>query len=134
MKLITHNSHLNALPASELKTYITRRFSQLSDDSDEPPTIILMEPTDDPRSPEFQFLGPQGLLSELYDEYQPRETGFSYCFEWVSHQPDLHIYEVLHLEFDMGAWLIIPETVTVAHPDLLWVLTTQPLSEPQPLY
>ena len=121
MQLITHNSHLNSIPASDLMTYITHRFNQISEDSDVPPTIILLEPTDELRSLEFQFIGPQGMVSDLLDEIQPGEEGFTHCFEWVSHDENLKIYEALHLEFDMGTWLIIPEAVTLAHPDLLWV-------------
>lgn len=75
MKLITHNSHMDTRPASDFKFYITRRFSQLSEDSDVPPTMILLEPTDDLRSPEFQFIGPQGMFSDLLDENLPGEEG-----------------------------------------------------------
>ena len=32
MQLITHQSHLDALPASDLKTHIQLRFDQLSED------------------------------------------------------------------------------------------------------
>ena len=47
MQLITHRSHLDDLPASPFKTHIQARFDQLSEDSDVPPNIILVEEDDD---------------------------------------------------------------------------------------
>jgi len=134
MQLITHQSHLDSLPASDLKVHIQKRFDQLSEDTDVPPCLVWVDVFDDPRNDEFRSIGSNGLVSDLYDEHSPGEEGFTSPFEWISRWPDLKIWEVLHLEFDMGTWLIIPDEVTESHPDLLLALTAKELSDPQPLY
>jgi hypothetical protein len=134
MQLITHRSHLDALPASDLKTHITARFDQLSQDTDIPPAIFLLEKHDDPTGPEFSFLGSAGMCSDLFEAHQPGESEFASVFEWVSYLPDLKVYEMLYLEADLGYLLIVPEEAVEAHPDLKTVIESQGLSEPQPLY
>ncbi len=42
MQLITHQSHIDQLPASDLKAHIQNRFDQLSEDTDVPPNLMLM--------------------------------------------------------------------------------------------
>ena len=58
-------------------------------------------------------------------------------YEWVSHWPDLALYELLLLvNNEDGFWIIIPKVFVEARPDLNWVLTDESqggLSEPQPL-
>jgi hypothetical protein len=138
VQLITHRPHLDALPASPLKTHITARFDQLSEDSDVPPNLVFVESGGVVTGPDFAFVGNNGLLSDLYEEFSPGETGFIRPFEWVSHLPDLGIYEMLLLvNGEDGYFIFVPETVVDSHSDLHWVLTAEELgglSEPQPLY
>ena len=137
MQLITHRSHLDALPASDLKTHIQKRFDQLSEDTDVPPNIVLVEANDDITGPDYAFVGPDGLLSDLFEEACPGEAGFVRPYEWVSHLSGLRLHEVLLLvNNEDGYWIMIPEVVVEAHPDLQWVLTAEEqgeLSPPQPL-
>ena len=138
MQLITHRSHLDALPASELKTHTQKRFDQLSEDTDVPPNIVIVEATDDITGPDYAFIGSRGLLSDLFEEHEPRHPEFTRPYEWASHLPDLRLYEALLLinGGEDGYWILIPEVVVEAHPDLKWVLTDESqggLSDPQPL-
>jgi hypothetical protein len=71
MQLITHQSHLDALPASPLKIHITTRYDQLSEDTDIPPNIILVENSDDITGPDWAFIGSCGLLSDLWENNDP---------------------------------------------------------------
>jgi hypothetical protein len=134
MQLITHQSHLEALPASPIKTHIQKRFDQLSEDTDVPPLIFLLEKLDNPTSPEFSFLGSAGMCSDLFGSCRPGDPDFAPVFEWVSYLSDLKVYEMLYLEADLGYLLIVPEEVVEAHPDLEAVIESQVLSDPQPLY
>jgi hypothetical protein len=137
MQLITHRSHLDELPESPLKTHITTRFDQLSEDTDVPPNIVLVEEGDDITGPDYAFVGTRGLLSDLFDEHEPGHPEFARPYEWASHIPELQLYEVLLLVNDEdGYWIIIPETIVESHPDLRGILTPEEpggLSEPQPL-
>jgi hypothetical protein len=122
MQLITHQSHLDALPAS-------------SEDTDVPPNIILVEDGDDITGPDYAFAGSQGLLSDLFDEHPPGHPEFARLYEHASRISSL--YEVLLLiNNEDGYWIMIPEAVVDAHPDLKWVLTEESqggLSNPQPM-
>ena len=137
MRLITHRSHLDALPASDLKTHIQSRFDQLSEDTDVPPNIVLVEATDDVTGPDYAFVGPNGLLSDLFEEHAPGHLEFSRPYEWASHLPELRLYEALLLvNNEDGQWIMIPEVIVDSHSDLHWVLTADEqggLSPPQPL-
>ena len=84
MRLITHRSHLDALPESPLKTHITARFDQLSEDTDVPPNLILVETDDDVTGPNYAFVGPRGLLSDLFEEHQPGHPEFVRPYEHIS--------------------------------------------------
>jgi hypothetical protein len=79
---------------------------------------------------------PGGLLSDLFEEHEPGHTEFSRPYEWVSHLPELRLYEALLLvNGEDGYWILIPEEIVEAHPDLKWVLTDESqggLSDPQP--
>ena len=85
MQLITHRSHLDALPTNTLKTHIQKRFDQLSEDTDVPPNIVLVEDGDGITGPDFAFVGPRGLLSDLFEEHQPGHTRFARPYEWASY-------------------------------------------------
>jgi hypothetical protein len=137
MQLITHRSHLDALPASPIKTHIRTRFDQLAEDTDVPPNIILVENGDDITGLDYAFIGPDGLLSDLFEEHEPGHPVFARPYEWASHIPELHIYEALLLiNNEDGILVIIPEAIVDAHPDLKWILTSEEqggLTDPQPL-
>ena len=123
MQLITHTQHLDAIPASDVKTHITARFDQLSEDTDVPPNIVLVEAADDLTGPDYAFVGNNGLLSDLFEEFNPGETGFLRPLEWASYLPSLQLYETLLLvNNEDGYWIMIPESVVEANPDLKWVI------------
>ena len=137
MQLITHQSHPSALPDSPIKDHITARFDQLSEDTDVPPNLILVE-EDDITGPDYAFVGPRGLLSDLFEEHEPGHPEFARPYEWACYLPELHLYEVLLLiNNEDGYWIIIPEAVVEANSELKWVLTSEEqggLADPQPLY
>ena len=134
MQLITHQSHLDALRASPLKTHITARFDQLSEDTDVPPNIFLLHCNDNPKSSELIFLGSAGMCSDLFETHQPQDPEFAPVFEWISYLSDLKVYEMLYLEADLGYLLIVPEEVAEVYIDLKAVIDSQGLSDPQPLH
>jgi hypothetical protein len=134
MQLITHQSHLDALPTSDLKTHIQKRCNQLSQDSDVPPTIIILTPDTNFKSPALHFLGESGVYSDMLGEHHPRERGFQSVFDWISYQPSVPVYEMLFLESDLGYTFIFEPSVVDAHPQLKALIDSQPLSPPQPLY
>ena len=135
MKLLTHINQIDQqLPESPLKSHIQSRFDQLSEDTDVPPNIIIVEDTDDITGPDYAFVsGDNGLLGDK-DVISPQ---YYRPYEWVSHLPELRLYEALYLvNGEDGYWIIIPEEIVEAHPDLKWVLTDESqggLSDPQPL-
>ena len=139
MQIITHQSHLDALPESTLREYITARFNQLSEDTDVPPNLILVEPNDNLIGPDFAFVNEtRGLIGDQFEESTLGETGFVRPYEWVSYLPALQLYEVLLLvNNEDGYLIIIPEAIVNSCADLHWVLTSEEaggLSTPQPLY
>ena len=135
MQLISHQIHLNKLLESPLKTHIQKLYDQLTFETDVPPNIILVESGDDITGPDYAFVGSVGLLSDLFEESNPGETGFVRPYEHVSKISSL--YEVLLLvNNEDGYWILIPESVVDSHPDMKWVLTSEEaggLSTPQPL-
>jgi hypothetical protein len=137
MRLITHRTHLDALPASDLKTHIKKRFDQLSQDTDVPPNIVLVEENDDVTGPDYAFVGPRGLLSDLFEEHEPGHPEFARPYEWASQILQPGIFEALVLvNGEDGYWILIPEEIVEANPNLAWVLTDESqggLSDPQPL-
>ena len=138
MQLITHRNQLDALPANTLKTHITARFNHLSDDTDVPPNLILVETDDDITGADFAFINvAHGLLGDLWEEHAPGHPEFCRPYEWVSYLPELQLYEILLLlSGEDGYLIIIPEVVVEANPDLKWILTDDSqggLSDPQPL-
>ena len=139
MQQITHQSHIDKLPASPLRLHIQKRFDQLSEDTDVPPNIVLTEKGDDITGPDYAFVGPRGLLSDLFEEHEPGHPEFARPYEWASYLPPLKLFEVLLLTAsgEDGYLILIPQAVVEAHRDLRWVLTDEHqggLIEPQPLY
>ena len=133
MILITHQSHLKVLPSSKFKQHLQSTIQQYSEESDVPHTFIIYEPNELPSSPDCQFVGPNGLLSDLYDEHFPGAAGYQHCFEWVHHDVEHQCYIALHLAHgEFGTYLVIPESVTNANPDLLLAIHSQPLLETLP--
>ena len=105
--------------------------------ADHPDGAVLVEDDDDITGPDFAFVGPRGLLSDLFDEHEPGHPEFARPYEWASYLPELQLYEtLLLLSGEDGYWIFIPEGLVEAHPDLKWVLTDESqggLSEMQPL-
>jgi hypothetical protein len=96
-----------------------------------------VEPNDEITGPAYAFVGPRGLLSDLFEEHEPGHPEFARPYEWASLIPELQLYEALLLINNEDGYLIlIPEAVVEAHPELEWVLTDESqggLSKPQPL-
>jgi hypothetical protein len=137
MQHFTHQSHIDKLPASPLRLHIQARFDQLSEDTDVPPNLVLGEEGDDITGPDYAFVGSRGLLSDLFEEQAPGHPEFARPYEWASYLPDLYLYEALLLtNNEDGFWIMIPESIVEAHPDLKWILTDEHqggLADPQPL-
>jgi hypothetical protein len=134
MQFITHQSHLDTIPASNFKTHISARFNQQSEGIDLPPTIIILTPGTDLENPELSFLGESSIYSDLFGEHRPGESGFQSVFEWISFDSSVPVYEMLYLEGDLGDTFIFEPSVVDAHPQLKALIDSQPLSPPQPLY
>ena len=77
MQLITHQPHLDSLSASKLESKIQRLFTLLSEDTDAPPNIVLVEEGDDLTGPDYALVGPRGLLSDLFEEHEPGHPEFA---------------------------------------------------------
>lgn len=138
MKLLSHINKIENLPPSPLKDHINVRYQSLFETQDDvPPNIVLVEEDDDITGSDFAFVGPRGLLSDLFEEHEPGHPEFARPYEWASYLPELHIYEVLLLiSGEDGYLILIPESIVEAHPDLKWILTDESqggLSDPQPL-
>ena len=113
MQLITHRSHLDDLSESPLKTHITARFDQLSQDTDVPPNIILVENGDEITGPDYAFVGTRGLLSDLFEEHEPGQPELVLPYEWASHISELLLFEALLLVSNEGGyWILIPESIS----------------------
>lgn len=134
MQLISHRSQIAAIPESPLRDHIQARFGQLFEDTDVPPTIIILTPDTDLESPELSFLGETGIYSDMFNKHQPGEQDFRPVFEWISFDPSVPVYEMLYLEGDLGYTFIFGPEVVDAHPKLKAVVDSQPLSPPQPLF
>jgi len=136
--LITHQTHIDQILQSPLKTHIQLRFIQLSEDTDVPPNIVLVEEGDIINGPDFAFINADhGLLGDLWDEHEPGHPDFCRPYEWVSYLPSLQLYELLLLvNGEDGFLFFLPGAIVDSHPDLRWVLTSEEaggLSPPQPL-
>lgn len=138
MKIITNRDQLKALTPSPLSNHLLSKFDDLVETEDDaPPIFIIVEPHDDITGPDYAFVGNRGLLSDLWEEHRPGQSEFSRPYEWVSHLPELQLYEVLLLvNNEDGYWIFLPDGVVEAYPDLKWVLASEEaggLSTPQPL-
>ena len=135
MQLFTSLPQINALPASDLKAHLQARHRTLYEDNMGPIFVVVED--EDITGPDYAFIGPRGLLTDLFDEHEPGHPEFARPYEWASHLPELHLYEALYLvNGEDGYLLVIPEDIVEAHPDLKWVLTDEHqggLSDPQPL-
>jgi len=138
MLIITHQHHLDALPASSLKDHIIARHHQLVEtDDDIPPIFIIVEEDDDITGPYYAFIGNRGLLSDLMETHEPRRPEFFRPYEFVSLIQELAVFELLNLVNGEDAfWIYISKSIADANADLKWVLTDESqggLSNPQPL-
>lgn len=136
MQLFTSLSQINSLPVSELKAHLQARHRALYEDG-MGPVFVIVEKNDRIDGPNFSIIGNRGLLSDMYEERVPKENGFIRPYEWVSHLPELQLYEALLLvNGEDGYWILIPEDIVEAQPDLKYVLTAPELgglSNSQPL-
>lgn len=135
MQLITHQTHIDKLPKSPIRQYIKRRFLQYTENPEEvPPLFILIENPLDLSSQDLKFLGSAGICSDMLDSHTPRDKGFQTVFDWISYRPDLNLYEMMYIEGDLGYWVMCREEIVIAAPDLNYMISSQELSEPQPLF
>jgi hypothetical protein len=67
VQLITHQKHIDRLPDSHLKAHIQARFDQLSEDTDVPPNLTLVEAVDDITGRDYAFVGNNGLLLRFFN-------------------------------------------------------------------
>jgi len=132
--IITHSTHLDSIPYGPLKTHIQKRFNQQSLDTDLPPSIYVLEPTDSLDDAQLIFLGESSIYSTMFDTCQPGEPGFQTVMDWISFDPSVPVYEMLYLEGDLGCTFIFGPEVVDAHPKLKALIDSQSLSPPQPLY
>ena len=133
MQLFTSLSQIDALPASDLKTHLQARHRALYE-NDMGPVFVVVEQDDDIAGPDYAFVSDDNGLLGDGDIGSPQ---YYRPYENVSYLPELRLYEALYLvNCEDGYWLMIPEDVVEAHPDLKWVLTDESqggLSPPQPL-
>ena len=134
MQLITRQHHIDQLPNSPLKSHIQFRYDQLSEDTDVPPNIVLVEDGDNITGRNYSFVSEDNGLLGAGDVSSPQ---YYRPYENVSYLPQLRLYEALYLiNGEDGYWIVISEAIVEAHPDLKWVLTDESqggLSDPQPL-
>ena len=138
MQLITHSSRLDALCASPLKDHITARFQDFVEtEDDSPPIFVIVEEDDDITGPDYAFVGPDGLLSDLWEEHEPGHSEFCRPYEWISFLSQIDYFEILLLSHgEDGALIFVSKALAEAIPNLKWVLTDESqdgLSDPQPL-
>jgi hypothetical protein len=127
MQLFTSLSQMDALPASDLKSHLQARHRALYED-DMGPVFVIVEKTDRVDGPDYAFIGNRGLLSDLYEERAPKEDGFVRPNEWVSHLPELRLYEVLLLiNGEDCYWIYVSEAIANANSELMHVMTAPEL-------
>jgi hypothetical protein len=116
MRLITHESHLDALPQSPLKNHLIARYDDLVETEDDlTPIFIIVEVDDDITGPDYAFVSDNGLLGD-------DETLGTY--ETVTHLPDLNMHLLLFLaNGEDGFWIYVSDTIAEANPDLSSILT-----------
>jgi hypothetical protein len=107
MQLITHQSHLDALPASDLKFHLQARYNQLSEDTDVPPNIVVTEDSDQIDGPDFGFVGSNGSLSDLFEVHKPGHPDFARPYEWVRFIQQIETFELLVLTHGEDGVLIL---------------------------
>ena len=135
MYLINHPSHIDKLPKSPIRQYIQRRFRQYTENPEEvPPLFILIEDQRDLSSENLKIFGSAGICSDVFDSHTIRNSGFQTIFDWISYRPDLNLYEMMYIEGDLGYWVMCPEEIVIAVPDLNYMISSLELSDPQPLF
>jgi hypothetical protein len=82
MQLITHQNHITETIPDNILNFIIKRFQSLAEETDVPPIIILVKDTDNITYPDYAFIGPNGLLSDLYEEHEPQHT-VTQCDFWL---------------------------------------------------
>lgn len=131
MLCIRHESDLDRVDDAAVRRFVAARLRDINppppppdDWPDASGAVYVVEPGDEIEGVSYAFAGRHGLLSDLADSYRCREDGFMRPYEWVCFHPALQAFEAfLMVGGDEGASILIPEAVTQAHPDLLWVLT-----------
>ena len=135
MQVITHQKQIDKLPGSPIKQHIRRRFSQYTENPEEvPPVFILLENQRDLSSKDLNIFGCAGISSDLLGLHTPKDKGFQTVFDWICFLPDLKIFEMMYIEGDLGYWIICPEKIALASPDLKLMISSQELSDPQPFF
>jgi hypothetical protein len=86
MQLFTSLSQINALPASDLQVYLQARHRTLYEDNMGPIFVVVED--EDITGPDYAFIGPRGLLSDLFDEHEPGHPEFARPYEWASYLPE----------------------------------------------
>ncbi len=137
MLLITHQSHIDQLPPSPLRSHIAARYQSLVETEEDNPVIfIIVEEEDNITDSDYAFVSEDNGLLGDGDISSPQ---YYRPYENVSYLPlpGLNIYESLLLvNGEDGYWILIPEDIVEAHPDLKYVLTAPELgglSNPQPI-
>ena len=136
MQTLTERNQIISYPETPLRDHLLRYYDLLYEDQ-MGPVFVVGKLGDNIVGPDYAFVGSRGLLSDLFDEHQPGHPDFSRPYEWVSHLPELQLYEtLLLLNNEDGYWIIIPEAIVETRSDLRSVLTSEEqggLSPPQPL-
>ena len=120
MQIISHQSQLNALSPSLLKSHLIAQYEDLVETKDDQPAIfIIVEENDAMAGPDFAFVSDNGLFGED-DDPNP--------YEAVTHLPDLNMFELLHLAHGEDArWIYVPETVVAKYPEFSRMLRSPQL-------
>ena len=98
------------LTPRDMATNLALKLKVEIEETDIPPIIIQVEPHDDLTGPDYAFIGDRGLLTDLWELHEPGHPEFVSPYEWVSHLPDLKLYELLFLVCgEDGYWILIHE-------------------------
>jgi hypothetical protein len=132
MQLVTHKSQLDHLKPCPVSSHISARFYQLSEDTDLPPCIILVEPDDDLTGPAYSLLGDYGVFTNIYGTSVLSEDNNISIFDSIAYLPTAAVFEMLYIEGGLGYWFVVPDEVVKKQPRLKTMIDSQELSHPQP--
>lgn len=124
---ISSHSDIAQVADKHLKAFLLGRVKQIFSvrdwQADKEGYVIVVEDKDDIRK-DYQFVGREGLVSDLFDAARVGDDEFASPFEVISHHP-LHPFYEAHLQCndEMGITFMIPESVASLHPDLKLILT-----------